>query len=570
MVVLFLALLPTLLFGRSLWFGLTMAYDDLAYWFYPWKMLLRIMAQNHQLDFWLPCDYAGMPHLADIQRQLFYPLNVMFYLLPTRVAMVAFVGGHFFIASVLMYAFLRNLPLSEEMGVVPATCGAVVFAFSAFPLLHLTQLPVLASYVWIPGVLLALEHWWQRPSAVVAASGALGLCMMFLGGSPQVGFIGCCLCGAYGVLLAALAGARRLAASREDGSYGGSGGGLGGWSLQVLGMLVVPLLGIGLASLQLLPTAELGSYSSRKQEVPAAFSAMGTAEPRMMATLLSPYVLGNPRNGNYTGPAYSFHEACFYMGFLTLLLASGALGALPHNQSRVWFFGLASALGIIIALGNHLSLLGYGFHDLMRELLPGFGKFRVPPRWLILTVTGGSVLAAIGLNTMVRFRHRVPADVAEGVVAAARAALATAILNGVVASMVLFRLFEGRKDVLGEWTWMTILAAGRSDRAGVGVVWRDPQCIDGGAPDAPARGGPAVVRMALRDLQSAPGDRSWPGRAARPRFPAWPGEGGDPHGRRHPHADRHLCVGVRRGERPGDQSALPAPLLRVPVLQPGW
>lgn len=392
--VVFLALVSAVFFGRCLAGGQTLSHDDLAYWFFPWKSLLRSMAQQGHIGFWLPWEFCGMPHMADIQRQIFYPPNVVFFLMPTATAMVGFVGFHFFVATALMYAWLRQICPHEPLEPPAALCGALVFGFAAFPVLHLSQLPMLGSYVWIPGLMLALERYMRvsldrrSPAGGWLVVGAIVFTLMLLGGAPQMVYIACVLALAY--LLFLVAGALDEAPKPK-------------LAIIVAATLTVPLLGLGLAGLQLVPMAELTAWTARQPAVSSAYSSIGTADPRMLWTFVNPYAFGNPMDGTWTG-GYTFHEECFYVGVVALLLGAAAFGDPSRGGLRLAFFLICALLGVVISLGNHVHPLGIGGHDVMRVLLPGFGKFRVPPRWMVLTVVGASVLAAFGAQALARYR----------------------------------------------------------------------------------------------------------------------------------------------------------------------
>ncbi|MBM3464479.1 MAG: YfhO family protein [Armatimonadetes bacterium] len=380
-----LALVPFIFFCRGLPYHGTLIYDDLAYWFYPWKSLMYRMAQQGHVSLWLPYELCGMPHIADIQRQIFYPPNLVFYLLPTHVAMVGFVAFHFSVAGLGMYALLRHMDVPDESSRLAAVTGGMIFAFSAFPVLHLTQLPMLSSYVWTPLLLLAVELYWRQPSWPWLMAGAVVLALMLLGGAPQMVYISGLLALVWSVPLA-------IRAVRQcDDAFK--------VVVSALGMALVPMLAVALCALQIFPMAEMAMMSSRQASVPSSYSTIGTAAPYMLATLLWPYAWGNPQEDNWLGASYTFHEECFYMGLLTLVLVGAALGD-SRRAGRAWYFLGIALVGLILSLGNHV----FGFHEVVRAIVPMFGKFRVPARWMVWTVVAVSVLAAYGIDALARYR----------------------------------------------------------------------------------------------------------------------------------------------------------------------
>jgi Bacterial membrane protein YfhO len=390
-----LAVVPLVFFGRGLVHASTLEMDDLRYWFYPWKAMLYRMASQGRVSLWSGGEFGGMPHQADIQRQLFYPPNVIFYLLPTSVAMIGFVAGHFALAAWGMYLWLRSLPERLAPRRMGALAGAMVFAFAGFPVLHLSQLPVLASYAWLGFALRAVERvlQWEGPGGVVEL--AVAWAMIILGGSPQIGYIG----GTFGLLYAVVhLGQPAPQPPSEPASVPRSGLALGH---RLLRLGLGGLAGLGLAACQLVPTFELAMQSSRRQ-VPLVYSSIGTAPPAMLKTFLHPYLLGNPHEDTWTGQAYVFHEQCFYVGLLTLVLAAAGVAAWRRAPRTVLFMVCAAVLGVVLALGNHISVMGTGLHDACVRWVPLFGHFRVPARWMIWTVLALSALAAMGVDELSR------------------------------------------------------------------------------------------------------------------------------------------------------------------------
>ena len=65
------------------------------------------------------------------------------------------------------------------------------------------------------------------------------------------------------------------------------------------------------------------------------------------------------------------------------------------REPRVWFFALAGFLAIVLALGPLTPLFAQA-----HRLVPGFDLFRVPARWMLLTVLGGAVLAGYGTDAL--------------------------------------------------------------------------------------------------------------------------------------------------------------------------
>ena len=181
-IVSVLAFFGQVLFSRDPLFG-----SDFALYFFPLKKLIR----DHVLSFdtiplWNPYQFSGTPLISNIQASMFYPLDFLFYMVPTEHAYGYTVILHFILASVFMYAFVRSLSV-RTMG---AVLSAVVFTYNGFLMAHLYggHLTLIHSYIWIPLIFLFLHRFLSSRLLKYAVLSGLFLGMQILGGFPQIGF----------------------------------------------------------------------------------------------------------------------------------------------------------------------------------------------------------------------------------------------------------------------------------------------------------------------------------------------------------------------------------------------
>ena len=83
---LFFLLLTILFFGRFLSGQEVLAYKDLSRYFYPLKYLMVAQVKSGHFPLWNPYIFCGFPLLATLQVGCFYPLSLIFYLLPFKLA----------------------------------------------------------------------------------------------------------------------------------------------------------------------------------------------------------------------------------------------------------------------------------------------------------------------------------------------------------------------------------------------------------------------------------------------------------------------------------------------------
>jgi hypothetical protein len=175
------------------------------------------------------------------------------------------------------------------------------------------------------------------------------------------------------------------------------------------------LTGLGVAAVQLLPTAELALLSQRQSGAEYEFAMTYSFWPWRLITLFAPDFFGNPARGDYWGYA-TYWEDCGYIGVLPLLLALIALSTClkqkrkqgtnlplslirPHS-SLVPFFALLSLLSLLLAMGKNLPL-----YPLLFRWVPGFGFFQAPARFLYLYTLGMATLAGLGADLMTPSRR---------------------------------------------------------------------------------------------------------------------------------------------------------------------
>jgi hypothetical protein len=372
-----LILVVLLFFAKAILAGAPLFGSDFVLQFYPWKAFLYEHVRSEgTLPFWNPYLFSGTPFLANIQVSMFYPLDFLFYMVPTEYAYGYTVILHFILASVFMYVFVRSLSVSK-MG---AMLSAAIFTFNGFLMAHLYagHLTLIHSYIWIPIVFLFLHRFLYSalPKYSILAGFFLGL--QILGGFPQVGFytiFGALLYTLYFVF---------LGPQRINGKHVA-------WA--AFGMGVILVIGFGLAALQLLPTYEFMQLSTRAGGTSYEFATIDSFPPRNFMTFLIPDLFGVPGNNTYwiSDATWTFWEYCGYASVCGLLLIVVAIRKIVADREGM-FFVLLILITLFLSLGKHNPLYRFIYY------LPGFHHFRIPAQILFLYVFAVAVLAGMGLN----------------------------------------------------------------------------------------------------------------------------------------------------------------------------
>jgi hypothetical protein len=162
------------------------------------------------------------------------------------------------------------------------------------------------------------------------------------------------------------------------------------------------MLALGLAAIQLLPTAEYLSQSQRSTAVDFDFALNYSFWPWHLLTFLAPGMFGSPATGDYWGFA-NYWEDAVYIGVLPFLLALWALLASVRHKPAIrpiapglqpgltWFLWAIFGLSLILALGSFTPIYPWLYHH-----IPTFSLFQAPARWILWAVFALALLAAIG------------------------------------------------------------------------------------------------------------------------------------------------------------------------------
>ena len=319
---------------------------------------------------WDTLLFSGFPMMADPQVMTWYPPAFLLSFLPGswNVFMIlAYVAGSSF-----MYGYLYTLTRSR----FAALTSGLMFGLSGFMMAHLGHAVIVHAACWIPLIIWALEKMRQQLTARWLLIGVFAVTLCFLGGHSQIFFYGLMLSGAYALVF--------------------------GWSAPkgrwryYLASLVMVILGIGLAAMQIIPTAELISQSAR---VGYSFQdfASHALPPRQALTMIFPASFGAvPESAAlpYFG-AVNQTELTGYVGLLGLMLT--ALGVIAAKKKALgWFWLGVAVLAFLLAMGDATPLARLIYH------IPILNGFRAPARHFIELTMAASVLSGLAVAAILR------------------------------------------------------------------------------------------------------------------------------------------------------------------------
>lgn len=340
----------------------------------PWRKLVTDAEKKFTLPLWNSYNFAGTPLLANFQSAVFYPLNILFYLLPFNISWSLLVFMQPLLAALFLYLYLKHLKLNKTASLL----GAISFAFSGFAIAWLEWGTILNTVLWLPLILLAADKIIEK-SHVSKIKWSIvfiiSLICSFFAGHIQSFF--------YVFSLTVIYLLTKLIIARDRKSF--------------INFLILFLIFFVLSLPQLIPTLQFIILSARNLDLPGWQTNPGWFIPwQNLIQFLAPDFFGNPATLNYYG-IWNYGEFIGYIGIFPLIMAFFAL--FFRRDKKTLFFGTAFFLSLIFALPNFISKLPFIFN------LP-FISTAQPTRLLFITDFTLCILAALGLDYFIENKNK--------------------------------------------------------------------------------------------------------------------------------------------------------------------
>ena len=344
---------------------------ETAYYYLPEKLNhLRTIAER-QWPLWNPYVWSGKPNLLSVQSSIFYPLHVLYLLIPLPWAfhLVNFI--EILIAAIFMYLFAREVGASW----FGASLAGLSFTFSLRQTAYFGFPGDFGAFVYAPAFFFTVTKFVKTRRLLWIPVTALFMALAFSSALPDMAMWSFLALGAYAVYL--LAGMWRKEGARQTIKTGAL-------------LLPAPVLMAGLCAIWLLPFVEASAYSQR------SFSTVPHRYLPMALSLIFPELWGSRANGTWfylgslVGMDYDF--ATLYVGVIPLLFLVIGWRVLRLGKAR--FFALAA---IATAL---LMLFINWIHPLIRWL-PGIEMIRRFDRALVVYSLASSAWVALSATSVV-------------------------------------------------------------------------------------------------------------------------------------------------------------------------
>ncbi|MBM4064057.1 MAG: YfhO family protein [Planctomycetes bacterium] len=361
--------------------------NDMRNQYFCWRYFGFNTLSKGILPLWNPYACCGIPFIAGMQSAIFYPLNLIFLILPIHTAINYSIILHVFLSGVFTYLYLRFIKLNPQSAVQNpqlysdrlsrSSCmiSALIFMFCAPQILHVYagHLTILCAIMWLPLILLFSEIFICTNNFLYALLGGVTVACNILAGQPQYSFYTAIAVFVYFTI-------RIIQEFNNHRDWKSAG-------YRISGFLIIYITGFLLSAIQLLPAFELTKHSVRHT---LSYEWVGhfSFPPENFITLFIPEFFGNLLKTPYWG-RYLLWEMSLYVGILPLIFC--ALASFYYRNKFTKVFLITALISSLLALGKFTPLFKILYH-----FIPGFNLFRGNSKFIFIVAFSLSVLSGVG------------------------------------------------------------------------------------------------------------------------------------------------------------------------------
>ncbi len=391
------AAFPQVVFGME-----TFVARDFGFFAYPLAYFQRECFWRGELPFWDPYNNCGVPFLAQWNTMPLYPPALIYLTLPLAWSLSFFSLAHLWFAGLGMFLLARRWTGNP----LAATLAGTAFAFNGFTLNLLMWPSHIATFSWLPWVVLTMESAWREGGRKIPLAAFAGALQMLAGGPETIALTWLIVLGLWLQAFAKVEapGGRML------------------WRIPLVLALVLCL-----SAAQWLPFLDLVAHAQRE----TGYTDLRWSMPRTgLANFLVPMAFGTTAT---EGIFFQFGQSwtsSYYLGIGTLWLALLAMLGLPQRWQqirgaqrvrvpglaesrpifrcaaefcceRAWLLTVLSGIALLCALGENTP-----FYPWLRKLVPQLSMMTYPVKFIMVAVFAAPLLAAFALAELPTSRTR--------------------------------------------------------------------------------------------------------------------------------------------------------------------
>lgn len=365
----------SLLFFYDLFLGRFLLTErDLGPYFIPPRFFWVESIKQGHFPLWNPYQFSGHPFFANPQHGVFYPIHILFFILPFDIAFNSIIVLHFFLGGLFTYLFLRDLKAKSS----GALLSGLTFMLSGYLLSVHSLLTILLSSVWTPFIMMFFRRAIQGKEFKNEILTAVMITISFLGGGIEI---------VYGNFIVLF---MMVIFSPLNESVQKSLGGISlfGQRLKVLFMVI--LLFLFLSAIQLIPFLELYHHSIRGKGISYQEATTWSFAPKDLLLFFLPDAYGY-----FLDMKKYWVSQCWFKTLYT--------GGLPFILSSIFFvFGKERKLFLVLMIFSIFFALGHynPLYPFVFQYLPFFNGIRYPAKFLYIFILTLSMTTGLGFQRL--------------------------------------------------------------------------------------------------------------------------------------------------------------------------
>lgn len=355
---------------------------------WAWLHFLVSSIRDGRLPLWDPYEFAGCPFAGSMQPAVYYPLQLLFVLIPfTSAGHISETFFHQYLAFAHLLAAAFGFALLREMGRsrYAAFIGGCAFALSGL-LVRMIWPLYIESCIWLPAIFLFLLRALraQRRDRALLEASFCGFCLaMSILTGGMVFFVMQAICVVSAAVWYAGAGGPFTRELRQE-----------RWKHAGMIAAVALLAAAGLSAVQLLPASEYGKLTIRFIDGGDYPAAKKIPFERLVPGMWPQSIVSALFPAGFDGKIGGEEFFPFYIGVFPLFLAVIAVWKCWRHIWVRYLTGLA-VLCFIYALGEMSPLYG-----VLYALVPMLWLTRAANRFFYLISFALAILAAFGLDEL--------------------------------------------------------------------------------------------------------------------------------------------------------------------------
>ena len=274
-----------------------------------------------------------------------------------------------------MYLLMKKFGATQQASLI----SAIIFSFNGYIITRIEFLSVLATYVWLPFIITAIDFAIEKNKPRYISLTALFMALQILSGSPQSTFYS--FIAVFIFVLYKIISFKHVSIDRRFSP--------------LLILFISVLFALALSMVQVLTFIEFIKVSIRSSGLDYITASRWSLHPSYLLNFFTPSFFGSIINSTYSG-SDQFWTSSFYTGIFAIVFAIFTIFYLKRNKNAILYYVLF-AISIILALGDNTPLYRfiYGF-------IPGFKMIRYPSVIIYIGVFSVAVLAGFGFDCIER------------------------------------------------------------------------------------------------------------------------------------------------------------------------